>query len=217
MDERERTYLSRDERHAQLVAVGLQLFSTRSYDEVAIEEIAAAAGVSKGLLYHYFTSKRGLYAAVVEYASGELLSALLPSPDVEGVDNARRGIRAYLLFVSERADAFLALMSGSLGTDPQVQAVLERTREAIVAQILYSAGLDATVPTARICARAWLGSVESASLDWLRHRDADIETLVDIFGATLYIHLLAAARFGGAPTSPLTEGLPLLMGLVRGR
>ena len=42
-----------DERRAQLLALGLRLFAEHSYDEVSIDELARAAGVSKGLLYHY--------------------------------------------------------------------------------------------------------------------------------------------------------------------
>ena len=52
-----------DERRAQLLSLGLQLFGERSYDEVSIDELAREAQISKGLLYHYFPTKRDLYVA----------------------------------------------------------------------------------------------------------------------------------------------------------
>lgn len=213
MDERERTYLSRDERRAQLLAVGLRLFSTRPYEQVSIDDIAAEAGVSKGLLYHYFRSKRSLYVAVVQHAAAGLVQALAPDPAKSGVENARHGLRAYLCFVSDHADAFLALTCGGLGADPEVQATLEATREAITDQVLLGAGL-AGGPVARLAARAWLGGVEAASIDWLRRREVPIDRLLDLLSASLFVHVLAGARLGGEATPNLLDGLPLLAGLL---
>src|SRR6266480_4589396 len=60
-----RTRLDIDVRRQQLVEIGSELFAKRPYDEVWVEEIAAAAGVSRGLLYHYFPTKRDFFVAVV--------------------------------------------------------------------------------------------------------------------------------------------------------
>src|SRR2546421_9827356 len=72
MATRTRTRLGIAERRAQLLEVGLELFSTRPYDEVRIDEIAARAGVSRGLLYHYFPTKRDFYLAVTRAAAAEV-------------------------------------------------------------------------------------------------------------------------------------------------
>ena len=60
-----------DARRAQLLALGLVAFSERTYDDVSIEDIATTAGVSKGLVYHYFPSKRDFYIAALEDAAGK--------------------------------------------------------------------------------------------------------------------------------------------------
>src|SRR2546421_11778532 len=65
LEKRER--LQRDRRMQRILTASQHLFSTHAYDEIAIEDIAAAAGMSKGLLYHYFTSKRNLYVATVAH------------------------------------------------------------------------------------------------------------------------------------------------------
>src|SRR5580765_6635428 len=69
-----RARLEVDERRAQLVALGVELFAARSYDEVSIDELARAAGISKGLLYHYFPTKRDFYVATVEEGATQLLA-----------------------------------------------------------------------------------------------------------------------------------------------
>ena len=63
-----RQRLTVDARREQLLGLGMELFSTRAYEEVWIEEIAERAGVSRGLLYHYFPTKRDFYVAVARAA-----------------------------------------------------------------------------------------------------------------------------------------------------
>jgi AcrR family transcriptional regulator len=75
--------LSTDARREQLVALGIEIFSERPFDEVSIDDIAAAAGISKGLLYHYFPSKRDFYVAVIRSAADEMQVMTEPDPALE--------------------------------------------------------------------------------------------------------------------------------------
>ncbi len=177
---RARTRLSVEDRRAQLVALGIARFSGRPYDEVSIDEIADAAGISKGLLYHYFPTKRDLYVAAITQAAGELLERTAPDRTLPPLERAARGIDGYLAYVDEHALAFVALMTGA-GQDPQIVDVIERTREVILARILegIEAGVDARgarptvlgTPAFRTAMRGFVGFAEAASLDWLRKRD----------------------------------------------
>ena len=187
-----RNRLQVDERRTQLLEVGLQLFSTVSYDDVQIGDIAKLAGVSKGLLYHYFGGKRDFYVACVRAASDVLVEAVDSNPDEPPADRLRNGISAYLSFVEARADAFLALMGGGLGADVRVAEILDQTRYAIVAQMTDGLGLKEPRPIFRATLRAWIGSVEAVSVDWLRHRDTDREYLIDLLVSSLYTHLVFA-------------------------
>lgn len=189
-----RTRLPTDERRQQLLDLGLELFSAKSYEHVEVADIAARAGVSKGLLYHYFGSKGDFYAAVVERAAGILLEAVRTPETLIGLERARAGIEAYLSYVVDRAEAYLALMHGGLGADPRVLAIVDRTRAAIVAQMLEGLGLDEPPPVFRVAGRSWLGAVEAASLDWLRHRDVSRAQLVDLMIASLTVHIGVAIR-----------------------
>ncbi|MCA9710320.1 MAG: TetR/AcrR family transcriptional regulator [Myxococcales bacterium] len=163
-----RSRLDMDSRRAQLLELGLRLFGTRAYDEVSIDDIAAAANVSKGLLYHYFGGKRAFYVAVVRDGARRLREAIEPDPRLPPPARALAGLDAYLRFVEERADAYAALVTGGLGADPEIFAILEQTREAQVGRILASVGLHAPRPAYRLALRAWIGGVETACVDWLR-------------------------------------------------
>ncbi|WP_460303758.1 TetR/AcrR family transcriptional regulator [Actinocorallia aurea] len=67
----------RDERREQILTCARQLYQSRSFEDVSASELAEAAGVSRGLLNHYFGTKRGLYLAAVE--------KMLRVPSVQGM------------------------------------------------------------------------------------------------------------------------------------
>ncbi len=189
-----RSRLQLDERREQLLELGLQLFSERSYDEVAIDDIAKAAGISKGLLYHYFGSKRAFYVQVIRVAAARLLEATQPDSDLPDVERARAGIDAYLVYVSERAGAYRALMRGGIGVDPEVLGVIEDVRAEIIQRMMAGVGLEQPRPIFRNTARAWIGAVEAASLDWLEHQDIERETLVEMLLSSLGASLMIASQ-----------------------
>lgn len=188
---RERARLSLDERRAQLLALGLRLFGERSYDELSIDEIARAAGVSKGLLYHYFPSKRDFYVEVVRSAAEQLLGRTDPQED--GPEALLLGLDAYLRFAEDHRAAYLALMHGGLGQDTEVAKVLEDTRGRFVARLTERLGVGDPAPLLRVALRGWIGLVEAACLDWLDRRDLSAEALRGLL-AHLLLATLAATE-----------------------
>ena len=81
-EQEKRQRLSREARMQHILAVSQALFSTNAYDEIAIEDFAAAAGMSKGLLYHYFASKRELYLATLRNVLAQMLQFTDLHPDL---------------------------------------------------------------------------------------------------------------------------------------
>lgn len=190
-DARERARLQVDERRAQLVELGLRLFSERSYDELSVDDIARAAGISKGLLYHYFPSKRDYYVETVRAAAQLLLDRADPAGTAEP-EALLAGLDAYLSFVEEHASAFVALMRSGVGHDAEVAEILESTRARFAARIAARLGLAGPSPLVRIALRGWIGSCEGASLDWLEHRDLPRDVLRDHLAQMLLAALTAA-------------------------
>lgn len=187
-EERARTRFPLDERRSQLVRVGLQEFSRRPYDAVAVDEIAAAAGVSKGLLYHYFPSKRDFYVAVIEAAATELREVTEPEPELGEIEQLRAGLDAYLAYVQQHAEAYVALMRGGIGSDDEIRQIVDDTRDVVVGRVFSHLSLNGEPsPLLRLTVRGWIGLVESASLDWLDRRDASREELRDLLVTSLVV------------------------------
>ncbi|MEZ4222755.1 MAG: TetR family transcriptional regulator [Polyangiaceae bacterium] len=166
------------ERREALLRIGLEEFSRTAYDEINLEALAERAGISKGLIYHYFPSKRDYYVAALQVAGAELVARI----EAAGQD-AERAIGAYLTFVEEREPAYRALYRGGIGYDEEVSAVVEGTRTRILEQIL--AHSDAVTPGVRNALRGFIGYVEASVLDWLEHRDIPRDRLLRSWQETL--------------------------------
>ena len=172
---RKRARLEVDERREQLLAIGLAAFSETPYDLVAIDDVAKAARVSKGLLYHYFPNKRAFYAAVVERAAAQLLERTQTDPKARPSVRLRQGIDAYLAYVKAHEAAYLALMQGGIGSDPTVADIVERTRQAFLERIL--SGVPEPSSLLKLALRGWLGYVEATVLVWLQEGGVASESL----------------------------------------
>ncbi|MEU3728540.1 TetR/AcrR family transcriptional regulator [Streptomyces sp. NPDC033538] len=185
-----------EERRQQLIGVALDLFSRRSPDEVSIDEIATAAGISRPLVYHYFPGKLSLYEAALRRASDDL-AARFVEPH-EGPLGARllRVMRRYFDFVDVHGPGFSALMRGGPAVGSSTaNALVDSVRQAAYVQILSHLGV--TDPPARLelVVRSWISLAESTALIWLDGRRVpreELETqLVQDFAA---LAAVAAAR-----------------------
>ncbi|MER5834650.1 TetR/AcrR family transcriptional regulator [Streptomyces sp. NPDC002130] len=167
-----------DERRQQLIGVALELFSRRSPDEVSIDEIASAAGISRPLVYHYFPGKLSLYEAALQRASDDL-AARFVEPH-EGPLGARllRVMHRYFDFVDEHGPGFSALMRGGPAVGSSTtNALVDSVRQAAYVQILSHLGV--TDPPARLelVVRSWISLAESTALIWLDGRRIPREEL----------------------------------------
>lgn len=193
--------LENDERRAQLLALGRAAFAGHPYDEVSIDTLAAKAKLSKGLFYYYFPTKRDLYTAVVEATARELVESLVQAVEQQRTprDRAVAGVQAYLDHVERHGSAFVALMRGGLGADPEIADVLERVRGDILDKFLTGTPIGAllqTRPLSRIAIRAWIGMVEAASIEWLSSgtakepvRDLLVDLLFDLLSRVIGIEV----------------------------
>lgn len=183
-----------DERRAQLIALGRRLFVEHPYDVLSIDDIAKAAGISKGLLYHYFPSKRDFYVATVKDAAAQLLANTAERPELSPHEQAMHRIERYLDFVHENGGAFVSLMRGGVGHDPEVASVVDGTRDALVTRILTNIGVGER-PRFRLVLRGWIGLVESASIEWLEQDErTPREVLAGFLLVTLAQCLETASR-----------------------
>ena len=192
-----RSRLTVDERREQLVRLGVDIFSARPYDEVSIDGIAAAAGISKGLLYHYFPSKRDFYVAVVRHGAAQLEAATMIEAPATPEEGLVAGLESYLDYVEEHASGFAAVLGAGVGNDPTVRGIVEDVRRAMADRILDNLARRVEppvepTPAVRIAVRGWVGFAEAASLDWLEHREVPRDELRDLLASTLEAAVRAA-------------------------
>ncbi|MFJ5232000.1 TetR/AcrR family transcriptional regulator [Kitasatospora sp. NPDC088391] len=173
-----RRRLSVDERREQLIAVALELFSDRAPEDVSIDDIAAAAGASRPLVYHYFPGKQALYEEALRRAGRELAGRFEEPADGPLSERLYRVMGRYLDFVQSHAAGFTALLrGGSVAASPDADAVIDQVRRAAQKQILWHLGLPDPGPTLRRTVRAWIANAEISSLDWLADKPVPVETL----------------------------------------
>jgi AcrR family transcriptional regulator len=161
------------------------MLSTRSLDKVAIDDIAAEAGISRGLLFHYFPTKHAFYVAVVQAAADRLYERTEPDPDLPLLDQLRSGTDAYVDYVTENREAYVALVRGAAGADEALQAVFDRSRAQMAARVLRGLGVAGPAPPRLwLAARGWAAFTEQVVVDWLTAGALDVDrdavvTLVD--------------------------------------
>ena len=160
---RKRVRMDYDERRRLILDAARQLFLRRPYSQVSISDIADAAGVAKGLLHHYFGSKRDLYLEVVR----EVTQVPPPSGSTleSGQQLAALGIAIDALLGYASANRDLWLNATAVGDD-EVASILDDSREVLTEQIISGLGLDDT-PVVRALVRGYGGLVQEVTREWL--------------------------------------------------
>ncbi len=174
-----------EERREQLLELGLRLFGTKPYDEISIEEIAQLAGMSKGLLYHYFPSKRDFYVACLRAASMQLRRDMRPDPDLAPAEKVRASLNVYLDHVKANLAKTKAFVRGGIGSDPEVIEVIESTRRAVWQFMLDRLNASDEEHLLRLAVRGWIRFVEVAALEWAQSAAVDKDAVIDVCVAVL--------------------------------
>ncbi|MFJ9976971.1 TetR/AcrR family transcriptional regulator [Streptomyces cyaneofuscatus] len=172
--------LSVEERRAQLLVAALGLFAHRAPDEVSLDEVAVAAGVSRPLVYRYFPGGRQqLYEAALGSAADELKLCFTEPPVGPPTERVARVLDRYLRFVDEHDTGFSALLrGGSVVETSRTTTIVDGVRRAAAEEILshlgriggigpQGTGPQSAGPRLRMMVRSWIAAVEAASLIWL--------------------------------------------------
>ncbi|HEX3649267.1 MAG TPA: TetR/AcrR family transcriptional regulator [Pseudonocardiaceae bacterium] len=166
--------LEPDERRAQILACARRLFGERHYEAVSTTELARQSGVARGLINHYFGTKRELYLEVVrdlmfipEYAVERLSRGTLAERVAASMDR--------FLSVIERNSAMwlAAIGTGGYGRDPDVERIMQEADEIAADRILETVGLADIAEgreELRAMIRSFSGMAKAATREWLVSR-----------------------------------------------
>jgi len=164
-----RQRLSPEQRSAQLLDLGEQLFATTPYDEVHIEKVAELAGVSRGLLYHYFPGKRAFFAALVRRHVEKLVRETEPDPSLPPYEQLAHGIEVFLDHVARHPLGTRAMQRALASADEEMTALIawsEGTQGDRILRALSPEGA-APPPLLRIAVRNWILFMRHTGHDWL--------------------------------------------------
>lgn len=164
-----RTRLTPAERRSQLLDLGVRLLASRSLDELSIDLLAEEAGISRGLLYHYFGSKQGFREAVVQWAADDLVAQTEPPDEGEPIEKLLASLAAYVDYVIANHEGYRSLVLAAAGGNDAVRGIYERARTRMIDRTFETPGVDALLPdtpATRLVVRGWVAFVEDTVLHW---------------------------------------------------
>ncbi|QKE85925.1 TetR/AcrR family transcriptional regulator [Arthrobacter sp. NEB 688] len=177
-----------DERRRQLVGIGLRMFVERPVGDLSVDEVAAAAGVSRGLLFHYFPTKSDYHRAVVDAAGRRVRRNVAPDEGVTGEAAVRQVVGRFLDQVERRRAWYVALVRGRTELS---RAAPDDPMETVTAFVADLARRELDLPAAAgPAARGWVAYLEDRALQWSAEPPAERAAGRD----ALVEHCVAALR-----------------------
>ena len=193
------------QRRDQILDAANALFAERAYDEVSVEDIASSAGVTRGLVHHYFGGRKEVYLALLERLAA-LREEQLPLP-VGRSARARvaDSVSRWLDWTEANRTIWLATIArGEDIADPEVRRVVaDLVRRAVAILAAHHADLAQDTPRLRYALECWTALNRAATRRWLRG-EATREATHELLASTLE-HVL---RTFGAPPVPRRRASP---------
>jgi AcrR family transcriptional regulator len=187
------------------------LFAERGYAAVKMDEIAAAVGVTKPLLYNYFGNKEQLYIACMEQAGDALTKTVAEAvaASANPGEALGAGVRAFFSFLDSDRAAWAVLFDETLPRGGDVADRVAEYRGEIVA--LVSGSLLAQIPEARqedvrvefeALSTALLGAAEALARWWLRTQEIGADEAAELLISTIQPGLRARSTASPTPNTP---------------
>ncbi|WP_034268272.1 TetR/AcrR family transcriptional regulator [Haloechinothrix halophila] len=165
--------LEPDQRREQILDCAIRLFGERPYAEVSTTDIAREAGVARGLINHYFGSKRGLYLEVVRRMVTVPIADRSAVPDGSLAERVEFSVDWLLDVISARGKTWVAVLgTEGVGNDPEVERILAEADEMAAENLVRTVGMRDAEPAGaelRALVRAFGGMVKAAGREWITH------------------------------------------------
>jgi AcrR family transcriptional regulator len=176
-----------DRRHAILESA-IAAFGKQSYAAVQMAEVARDAGVARGLLNHYFGTKRDLYLAVVREMMivPELENVRLPTGDLDA--RIAASVDWLMLVLGRHGATWLAVGADGVGDDEEIRAILDEADDRAAQRALDAIGFDAKGArheAAMAAIRAFGGMVKAAAREWLYRKSLNDKQIRVLLTGTL--------------------------------
>ena len=189
MTDRARTRLEPEERRRQILKAAIETFRDQPYSEVSLEELANEAGVTRGLLHHYFGSKRALYLAVLEQVTTIPDGVELIPSGVTGDLRAVVGpcVERWLKVMEVSGGLWSGLNGPNSLAEDDIDEVLTRGRDALVERMIAELPFpdDLDIELLRSALRAYGALARVASDEWLLNKTISREQAAALLETSL--------------------------------
>ena len=177
-------------RPQQILEAAFRVFGTRGVHQATLDDVARAAGITKGTIYLYFPSKAALFSAMLKARVNTLLPPM-EAPDGRPAPNTRRQFlslaqRLYRFFQSP---AFLAMYRTMVGEAPQFPEA---------AALLYREGI---LPANRRLAEVIRRGISAGEF-----RDVDPLIAARAFAGMFQVFAVSQGLLGGQRIFPIPDG-----------
>ena len=189
--------LSPAERREQILDAANELFAERGYEDVLVEDIAKGAGVTRGLVHHYFGGRKDVYIALLERLGGVREEALRPPVGRSARARVADSVSRWLDWTAANRWMYLGTIApGEDIADPDVRRVVaELVYRAVVQVAAFHADIAEDSARLRYALECWTGLNRAATRRWLRG-EATREATHELLASTLE-HVLRT--FGSPP------------------
>ena len=182
-----RTRLTPQARRAQLIELGVEMLATRRLDELSVELIAQSAGISRGLLFHYFASKQEFHLEVARAAAADMIRRTEPDAALPPVEALRAALTAFIDYVEENPDNYKSLVRGAASGDADMRAIFDATRVTMAQRIIAvisGLGMQLGEGTA-LAIHGWVAYVEECVVRWIDTPSIDRAQLLEMLTKSL--------------------------------
>jgi TetR/AcrR family transcriptional regulator len=118
-----------EEKRQKILDAAVREFAARGYEKASTNAIVKAAGISKGILFHYFGSKRKLYLYVVEHAFGVVSKAVYQAlPDLSGdiVEVVIEAVAVKVRMAAVYPEFYRILLEAYVDTPQELADIMEK-------------------------------------------------------------------------------------------
>ncbi len=186
------TRLPAAQRRQQLLDVAVEIFGVGGYGEASVADIAAAAGVTKPVVYQHFDSKRALFLEVLRECSDrmqdqiEKATAEASSPR----EQVEEGFGSMVRYFHDNPAAFRILFSDVSRSDPEFAHAVHRVEMVVADRIADLIVIeDLTAEERRVLAHGVLGMAEGVLRNYVDNPDVAVDRVADLLSTLAWTGL----------------------------
>lgn len=193
MEPVKRLRLQVSERRKRIIAIATELFSSYAYDNIAIDDIARQAGMSKGLLYHYFPTKHDLYLDMLRQVTAEFQEETQIDESIPVNERLHASLLSLFAFIERHPSLYAPLFYGGIGTDVEARAIVDQFVNTTTSRILMDFDIESNLPLWSLVVHGWIRLVMDILGKWVVDPQKDHinkDTLIRLLESAFYAMIL---------------------------